>query len=178
MEKSPLQELSRWIRNCLFCKISAKQISRESSSMKMTTCFAFEDINPQAPTHILICPRETFRRVSRDAEARWTRALLGKLQMLARQPGQGVPFCYPVTAIVINNGMRCRPVCIPSAPASPRRPQFSLASRLACSGRSSDRPERTAGAITRSRCSNSCVITIFAVWQGAPNDPASRPFAD
>jgi histidine triad (HIT) family protein len=66
--------------NCLFCKISAKQIPAklvyEDDDM-----FAFEDINPQAPTHILICPRKHFAALQ-DAEPD-DQALLGKLQMLA-----------------------------------------------------------------------------------------------
>ena len=43
--------------NCLFCKIAAKQVPakmvRESERV-----LAFEDINPAAPTHVLVIPRE------------------------------------------------------------------------------------------------------------------------
>ena len=43
--------------NCLFCKI----IKGEIPSAKVyedDLCFAFRDINPQAPTHILVVPKE------------------------------------------------------------------------------------------------------------------------
>jgi len=43
--------------------------------------FAFEDINPQAPTHILLCPKKHFAALH-DAEP-GDQALLGKLQMVA-----------------------------------------------------------------------------------------------
>jgi histidine triad (HIT) family protein len=40
---------------CLFCKIAAKQIPAKMI-YEDADVFAFEDIGPQAPTHILICP--------------------------------------------------------------------------------------------------------------------------
>ncbi len=43
--------------DCLFCKIGEKKIPAkivyEDADM-----FAFEDIHPQAPAHVLICPRK------------------------------------------------------------------------------------------------------------------------
>ena len=42
--------------DCLFCKISAGSIPSEKV-YESDTLFAFNDINPQAPTHILIVPR-------------------------------------------------------------------------------------------------------------------------
>jgi len=46
--------------DCLFCKIASKQIPAKLVH-EDADVFAFEDINPQAPTHILICPKKTFR---------------------------------------------------------------------------------------------------------------------
>src|SRR5258708_36189760 len=66
--------------NCLFCKISAKQIPSKLV-YEDDDVFAFEDINPQAPTHIVICPRKHFAALQ-DAEPD-DKALLGKLRMLA-----------------------------------------------------------------------------------------------
>ena len=43
--------------------------------------FAFDDISPQAPTHILICPRKHFAALH-DASPE-DQALLGKLQLVA-----------------------------------------------------------------------------------------------
>jgi len=43
--------------DCLFCKIAAKKIPSKIV-YEDDDVFAFEDIGPQAPTHILICPRK------------------------------------------------------------------------------------------------------------------------
>ena len=43
--------------DCLFCKIAAKQIPAKLVH-EDADVFAFEDINPQAPTHILLIPKE------------------------------------------------------------------------------------------------------------------------
>ena len=66
--------------NCLFCKIAAKQIPAKLV-YDDEDVFAFEDINAQAPTHILICPKKHFAALH-DAEPA-DQALLGKLQLVA-----------------------------------------------------------------------------------------------
>jgi histidine triad (HIT) family protein len=43
--------------DCLFCKIVAKQIPARIVHEDADTV-AFEDINPQAPTHVLVIPRD------------------------------------------------------------------------------------------------------------------------
>ncbi|HSK72140.1 MAG TPA: histidine triad nucleotide-binding protein [Pyrinomonadaceae bacterium] len=43
--------------NCLFCKIIAGDIPSKIV-YEDDVCIAFDDIHPQAPTHILIIPRE------------------------------------------------------------------------------------------------------------------------
>lgn len=50
------QTISAW-SDCLFCKISAKKIPSKIfyEDEKMV---AFEDINPQAPVHLLLIPRK------------------------------------------------------------------------------------------------------------------------
>lgn len=42
--------------DCIFCKIIAGQIPAKIA-FEDDKCLAFHDINPQAPTHILIIPR-------------------------------------------------------------------------------------------------------------------------
>jgi len=66
--------------NCLFCKIGAKQIPAKLV-YEDDEVFAFEDISPQAPTHILVCPRKHFAALH-DAHHS-DQAILGKLQMVA-----------------------------------------------------------------------------------------------
>ena len=65
---------------CIFCgiqsgKIPTKKIFEDDS------CFAFEDINPQAPTHILICPNEHVESL-RSAQPEHE-VILGHLQTTA-----------------------------------------------------------------------------------------------
>lgn len=45
--------------NCLFCRIVAGEIPAKLV-FEDESCIAFRDIEPQAPTHILIVPREHF----------------------------------------------------------------------------------------------------------------------
>ncbi|HKO03935.1 MAG TPA: histidine triad nucleotide-binding protein [Candidatus Acidoferrales bacterium] len=45
------------MEDCLFCKIGAKKIPAKVV-YEDDLVFAFEDINPQAPTHLLISPRK------------------------------------------------------------------------------------------------------------------------
>jgi len=66
--------------DCLFCKIGDRKIPSklvyEDAEM-----FAFEDIGPQAPTHILICPRKHL--VSLTEASLEDAAMLGRLQLVA-----------------------------------------------------------------------------------------------
>jgi len=66
--------------DCLFCKIGSKEIPSKLV-YEDPEIFAFEDIQPQAPTHILICPRKHLVSLT-DALAEDT-AMLGKLQLIA-----------------------------------------------------------------------------------------------
>ena len=43
--------------NCLFCRILAGELPSQEV-MSTATTFAFRDINPGAPTHVLVIPRE------------------------------------------------------------------------------------------------------------------------
>lgn len=45
------------MNNCLFCKIIAGEIPSKKV-FENDTIFAFRDIDPKAPTHILIIPKE------------------------------------------------------------------------------------------------------------------------
>jgi histidine triad (HIT) family protein len=42
--------------DCLFCKIVRKEIPAKIVA-ESAECVAFRDINPQAPTHVLVIPR-------------------------------------------------------------------------------------------------------------------------
>jgi histidine triad (HIT) family protein len=68
--------------DCLFCKIAEKKIPAKLV-YEDPDIFAFQDINPQAPTHILLCPRKHF--ASLDEAKPEDQAVLGKLLNVAAQ---------------------------------------------------------------------------------------------
>ena len=61
---------------CLFCDIASGKIpSRQVHDDER--CIAFEDIHPQAPTHVLVVPREHLATLNDASESH--EALLGHL---------------------------------------------------------------------------------------------------
>jgi histidine triad (HIT) family protein len=66
--------------DCLFCKIGEKKIPAKLV-YEDAEIFAFEDISPQAPMHILICARKHFAALH-DAET-GDGELLGKMLLAA-----------------------------------------------------------------------------------------------
>ena len=71
--------------DCLFCKIIAGQIPAKKV-YEDDQVFAFEDINPQAPTHVLIIPK---RHIVGLKEAKPEDAeILGYLQLVAAKLGR------------------------------------------------------------------------------------------
>lgn len=68
--------------DCLFCKISAAQIP-VSVVAETKSAIAFRDIDPQAPTHVLVIPREHFANAQEIAQA--DPNLAGELLALATQ---------------------------------------------------------------------------------------------
>lgn len=49
--------------SCIFCRIVAGEIP-SSRVFEDDVCVAFNDISPQAPTHVLIIPREHFESLA------------------------------------------------------------------------------------------------------------------
>ena len=86
--------------DCLFCKIAAKTIPAKIV-YEDDEVFAFEDIGPQAPTHILICPRKHFAALH-DATSD-DQAVLGKLQLVAAQLARKLNLLEGYRT-VLNNG--------------------------------------------------------------------------
>jgi histidine triad (HIT) family protein len=66
--------------DCLFCKIAAKEIPAKMV-YEDPEIFAFEDIGPQAPTHLLICPRKHIASLNEAGGG--DEAVLGRLQTVA-----------------------------------------------------------------------------------------------
>lgn len=68
--------------NCLFCKILSGDIPADIV-YESETAIAFRDINPQAPTHLLIIPRKHIATINDIAEE--DEALVGSLYSAARE---------------------------------------------------------------------------------------------
>jgi len=68
------------VENCLFCKIAAKKIP-SSIVYEDDELLAFKDINPAAPVHLLVIPKEHVATLS-DTNASHA-PLLGKMLALA-----------------------------------------------------------------------------------------------
>jgi histidine triad (HIT) family protein len=69
-------------KDCLFCLIASKEI-KSAIVYESEDMMAFRDINPQAPTHILIIPREHIPTTN-DLEEHHE-ALVGKMALLAKE---------------------------------------------------------------------------------------------
>ncbi len=87
------------MHDCLFCKILEGKIPAKKV-YEDARAFAFEDINPQAPTHVLIIPKKHIAGLKEAGEA--DAELLGYCQLvaakIARQRGieQGYRTVYNV----------------------------------------------------------------------------------
>ena len=73
------------MKDCLFCKIArgekpAKKVYEDDE------IFAFHDINPQAPTHILLIPKQHLETIE-DASPEMLGKLVAKASEIARDIG-------------------------------------------------------------------------------------------
>lgn len=66
--------------DCLFCRIVRKEIAATIVA-EDGHCVAFRDINPQAPTHVLIIPREHVASLNEVKNA----TVVGQMHQLAAQ---------------------------------------------------------------------------------------------
>lgn len=85
--------------NCLFCKIAAGDISSDKV-FEDDVCIAFNDISPQAPTHVLIIPREHFD--SLDKTEKNHKETLGHLLLTAADIAREKGFAEDGYRVVIN----------------------------------------------------------------------------
>ena len=74
--------------DCIFCKIAAREIPAEVV-FEDEFVFAFRDINPVAPTHILIVPKMHYNSLANltEADAPLAARLLLTAARLARREG-------------------------------------------------------------------------------------------
>ena len=67
-------------RDCLFCRLVRGEIPAAIVA-ETPECVAFRDINPQAPVHVLVIPREHVASLDEARDA----ALVGRLALLAAE---------------------------------------------------------------------------------------------
>ena len=87
--------------NCLFCRIVAGEIPAEVVHQDERS-IAFRDINPQAPTHVLVIPREHIE--SLDEASQRDEALLGHLLRVAARVANEQELSEGGYRTVINTG--------------------------------------------------------------------------
>ena len=88
-------------KDCLFCRIIAKEIPSKIV-YEDEQAVAFEDINPQAPTHILVVPRRHIASLNEvtpeDAQ------LVGHLHLVAAKIAHERGIAASGYRTVVNNG--------------------------------------------------------------------------
>ena len=87
--------------SCLFCKIIAGEIPG-SFVHQDERCVVIRDINPQAPTHVLVVPREHIE--SLDEASQKDEALLGHLLRVAARVANDEGHGESGYRTVVNNG--------------------------------------------------------------------------
>ncbi|MEI9895673.1 MAG: histidine triad nucleotide-binding protein [Chthoniobacter sp.] len=112
----------------IFEKIAAREIPAKIVH-ETDEFFAFQDVNPQAPVHVLIVPKKAIPRLAEagagDAE------LLGRMLVASREVAQKLGVLESGYRLVINNGRDGGETVPPPAHASPGRAAFRVASRIA-----------------------------------------------
>ena len=88
-------------QDCIFCKIVEKKIPAKLVH-EDKLAVAFEDINPQAPTHLLIVPKKHIRDIHSIQQD--DRELIGHLFFIAQTIGAKLGLDKPGYRMVINNG--------------------------------------------------------------------------
>jgi len=73
------------MENCLFCRIIAGEIPG-NKVYENDKVFAFRDINPQAPVHVLIVPKKHMDNIL-ECDAETAAALTEAVGVIARQEG-------------------------------------------------------------------------------------------
>ncbi|HVF56317.1 MAG TPA: histidine triad nucleotide-binding protein [Pyrinomonadaceae bacterium] len=88
-------------QDCIFCKVVAGEISADVVYTD-EGAIAFRDINPQAPVHVLVIPREHL--ASLDEAARGDEASLGRLLRVAARVANAEGLSEKGYRTVINTG--------------------------------------------------------------------------
>ena len=86
-------------KDCLFCKIAAGEIP-SAKVYEDEVCMAFSDMSPQAPTHVLIIPREHLDSLDKAEKSHQEK--LGHLLLTAAEIAREKDFAEDGYRIVVN----------------------------------------------------------------------------
>jgi histidine triad (HIT) family protein len=89
------------VTNCLFCQIVCGQVPA-THVLEGQRTLAFRDINPQAPTHVLVVTKEHYPNLAAVAEA--GDGLLDELASQARQVAEAEGIADSGYRVVFNTG--------------------------------------------------------------------------
>lgn len=87
--------------NCIFCKIVRGEIPSKSVG-ESETAMAFRDLNPQAPTHVLVIPKTHVASLADASDQKMLGDLLAFAAQVARK--EGLEEGYRVVANTGPNG--------------------------------------------------------------------------
>lgn len=70
------------MQDCIFCRIANKELG--TLIYEDDSVVAFDDVNPQAPVHVLVIPRKHIERIS-DVASGEDAALMGQIIIVANR---------------------------------------------------------------------------------------------
>ncbi|MCD5402116.1 histidine triad nucleotide-binding protein [candidate division NPL-UPA2 bacterium] len=88
--------------DCLFCHLIKGEV-KSKTVYEDDEIFAFEDINPQAPIHILIIPKKHIPDLTRLGEE--DKELIGKIHLVARRIAEEHSLYESGFRMVANSGL-------------------------------------------------------------------------
>ncbi|MCB0194830.1 MAG: histidine triad nucleotide-binding protein [Anaerolineae bacterium] len=88
-------------QDCIFCKIVAGDI-KATKLYQDESVTVFKDINPQAPTHILVIPNQHIEAISEASPE--DQVILGKLMLTAAHIAREESVADNGYRLVVNNG--------------------------------------------------------------------------
>ena len=87
------------VADCLFCRIARKEIPAQVVA-ETDECLAFRDINPQAPTHVLIIPKEHLASLAAATDP----LVVGRVALLAAEIARMLGVEDSGYRVVLNTG--------------------------------------------------------------------------
>ena len=89
------------MKNCLFCEIANGEVESEIVYRDEQVC-AFNDINPQAPVHILIIPRKHIEGI--NVLTQKDKGIIGHILLVAKELSEEKSISEGGFRVLINSG--------------------------------------------------------------------------